>query len=131
MSYRAARVRFYVDADIRGFGQVIGSVRNDVTYPVDPGAVTNKRVPGRRARSPAPNCWTPSGYLIRMIEEGQDCADVLTQLAPGRAGPWTGPASGSSPAGSASACSTSRRAAGRGCRRRARPGWRRLFLSLA
>jgi hypothetical protein len=30
---RAAAVRFYIDADIRGLGIIIGALRNDVTYP--------------------------------------------------------------------------------------------------
>lgn len=43
MNARAARVRLYVDADIRGLGMVLGTLRNDVTYPGDPGALINKR----------------------------------------------------------------------------------------
>ena len=43
MSPRAAQVRFYVDADILGLGKILGSLRNDVTYPGDPGAVIHKR----------------------------------------------------------------------------------------
>jgi hypothetical protein len=40
---RAAQVRFYVDADIRGLGLILGSLRNDLTYPADPGAFIHKR----------------------------------------------------------------------------------------
>ena len=43
MSLRAAQVRFYVDADILGLGKILGGLRNDVTYPGDPGAVLHKR----------------------------------------------------------------------------------------
>ena len=43
MTPRAATVRFYVDADIRGLGIVIGARRNDVTYPGDPGALIHNR----------------------------------------------------------------------------------------
>jgi hypothetical protein len=43
VTVRAARVRIYVDADIRGLGIVLGSLRNDVTYPGDAGAVIHKR----------------------------------------------------------------------------------------
>jgi hypothetical protein len=43
MSPRAAQVRFYVDADILGLCKIIGSLRSDVTYPGDPGAVIHKR----------------------------------------------------------------------------------------
>jgi hypothetical protein len=40
---RAAAVRFYIDADIRGLGIIIGALRNDVTYPGDPRALIHKR----------------------------------------------------------------------------------------
>jgi hypothetical protein len=40
---RAAQVRIYVDADILGLGKILGSLRVDVTYPGDPGAVIHKR----------------------------------------------------------------------------------------
>lgn len=43
MNLRAAQVRIYVDADIIGLGKIIASLRNDVTYPGDPGAVIHKR----------------------------------------------------------------------------------------
>ena len=43
MSPRAAQVRFYVDADILGLGKILGSLRNDVTYPGDPGAAIHKQ----------------------------------------------------------------------------------------
>ncbi len=43
MTPRAAQVRFYVDADILGLGKIVASLRNDVTYPGDPGAVIHKR----------------------------------------------------------------------------------------
>ncbi len=32
MSLRAARVRFYVDADVLGLGKILVGLRNDVTY---------------------------------------------------------------------------------------------------
>jgi PIN like domain len=40
---KAAQVRIYIDADIRGLGLVIGALRNDVTYPGDPGGLIHKR----------------------------------------------------------------------------------------
>jgi PIN domain-containing protein len=46
---RAAQVRFYVDADIRGLGLILGALRNDLTYPADPGALIH-----RRERPPCP-----------------------------------------------------------------------------
>ena len=61
MSPRAAQVRFYVDADILGLGKILGSLRNDVTYPGDRGAVIYKR-----RREPCPSqvlmCSTRTGY---------------------------------------------------------------------
>lgn len=38
-SVRPARVRFYVDADLLGLGHALAALRNDVTYPGDPGKV--------------------------------------------------------------------------------------------
>jgi hypothetical protein len=69
MTPRAAQVRFYVDADILGLGKILGALRNDVTYPGDPGAVLHKR-----HRAPWPSAdvldtdWIPEvaarGWLI-------------------------------------------------------------------
>ncbi|WP_373234856.1 hypothetical protein [Mycobacterium marinum] len=42
-----AKVRFYFDADILGLAHVICGLRNDCTYPGDPGAVIKRRL--RRA----------------------------------------------------------------------------------
>jgi PIN like domain len=68
---RAATVRFYIDADIRGLGIIIGALRNDVTYPGDPGALIHKR---RRLACPITSTavldvdWIPQvaaqGWLI-------------------------------------------------------------------
>ncbi len=52
MSARAAHVRFYVDADIRGLGLILGDLRNDVTYPADPGALIHKRLRPRAQLRP-------------------------------------------------------------------------------
>jgi len=49
MSPRAAQVRIYVDADVLGLGKILASLRSDVTYPGDPGAVIHKR-----ERAPCP-----------------------------------------------------------------------------
>ncbi len=43
MTTRPAAVRFYVDADLLGLGKLLGSLRNDTTYPGDPGAALHKR----------------------------------------------------------------------------------------
>jgi hypothetical protein len=39
MNLRTAQVRIYVDADLPGLGKILAGLRNDVTYPGDPGAV--------------------------------------------------------------------------------------------
>jgi len=68
---RAAQVRFYIDADIRGLGLIIGALRFDVTYPGDQGADIH-----HRKRPPCPiatpdvlgTAWIPEvarrGWLI-------------------------------------------------------------------
>lgn len=48
MSPRAAQIRIYVDADVLGLGKILAGLRNDVTYPGDPGALIHKR---QRARA--------------------------------------------------------------------------------
>ena len=69
MSLRAAQVRFYVDADILGLGKILGDLRNDVTYPGDPGAIVHKR---QRAPCPiaSPDVPTRIGYLRWPPEDG-------------------------------------------------------------
>src|ERR1700729_931407 len=49
MNLRAAQVRIYIDADMLGLGKILAGLRNDVTYPGDPGAVIHKR-----QRAPCP-----------------------------------------------------------------------------
>ena len=61
MSPRAAQVRFYVDADLLGLGKILGSLRDDVTYPGDPGAVPASDT-GHLARSQALMYSTRTGY---------------------------------------------------------------------
>jgi hypothetical protein len=68
---KAAQVRIYIDADILGLGKLIASIRNDVTYPGDPGAEIHKC---QRPRCPITNPgvldteWIPEvavrGWLI-------------------------------------------------------------------
>ncbi|MFC0533544.1 PIN-like domain-containing protein [Phytohabitans kaempferiae] len=51
---RPAEVRFYIDADILGLAHVLAGLRDDVTYPGDPGATVRKRIrPPCPIRSPA------------------------------------------------------------------------------
>jgi len=71
MNLRAAQVRVYVDADLLGLGKTLAGLRNDVTYPGDPGTVIHKR---QRAPCPIPSPdvldtdWIPRvaarGWLI-------------------------------------------------------------------
>lgn len=42
-TYPPATVRFYCDADVLGLAKVLVQIRNDVTYPGDPGGVLHKR----------------------------------------------------------------------------------------
>jgi hypothetical protein len=49
MNLRSAQVRIYVDADLLGVGKLLAGLRDDVTYPGDPGAIIHKR-----QRAPCP-----------------------------------------------------------------------------
>ena len=40
---KAADVRFYIDADLLGLARVLASLRHDLTFPGDPGALVHKR----------------------------------------------------------------------------------------
>jgi PIN like domain len=85
---KAAQVRFYIDADIRGLGIVLGTLRSDITYPGDTGALIYKR-----QRPPCPitspdmldTDWIPEvarrGWLIvtrdsKIIENRNEIAAV-------------------------------------------------------
>lgn len=51
--FKPADVRFYLDADVLGLAKLLVQVRNDVTYPGDPGGVVQKRErPGLRHHRP-------------------------------------------------------------------------------
>jgi PIN like domain len=93
VNVRPAQVRIYVDADILGLGKLLGGLRNDVTYPGDPGAVIHKR-----QRPPCPITtsavldadWIPQvaarGWLIvtrdnRIIENRNEIAAVRENKA--------------------------------------------------
>jgi hypothetical protein len=90
---RQARVRIYVDADILGLGKILGRLRNDVTYPGDPGAVIHKRQrPPCPITSTAVNDvdWIPEvasrGWLIvtrdnKIIENRNEIAAVRENKA--------------------------------------------------
>lgn len=65
-SRRSAEVRFYLDADVLGLAKVIAALRNDVTFPGDPGATIHKRVrPPCPIRDPA----TPDRIWIPQVAE--------------------------------------------------------------
>lgn len=65
---RPADVRFYFDADVLGLAKVVAGLRNDATYPGDPGATIHRRA--RPACLPATpdRVWIPGvagqGWLI-------------------------------------------------------------------
>ena len=61
MNPRAAQVRFYVDADILGLGKILGGLRNDITYPGDPGPSSTGGT-GHRAPSKVLMCLIRTGY---------------------------------------------------------------------
>lgn len=70
-AYPPAVVRFYVDADVLGLAKVLAQLRNDVTYPGDPGGILHKRKrPACPITSPAvlDSIWIPEvtarGWLI-------------------------------------------------------------------
>ena len=50
MSPRAAQIRIYVDADVLGLRKILAGLRNDVTYPGDPGALIHRKQIRGRAR---------------------------------------------------------------------------------
>jgi hypothetical protein len=68
---RKADVRFYVDADLLGLAKMLASLRADVTFPGDPGALIKHRErPACAVTSPAvpDTTWIPlvaaAGWLI-------------------------------------------------------------------
>jgi PIN like domain len=102
MSLRAAQVRIYVDADMLGLGKIIASLRNDVTYPGDPGAEIH-----RRQRPPCPitspdvldTDWIPEvaarGWLIvtrdSMIIQNRNGDEPCTECTDTRISGWSWP----------------------------------------
>jgi len=67
---RPATVRFYLDEDVRGLAKILAALRNDLTYPGDPGGTVRGR--RRPACSITPGTkdpdWIPlvsaQGWLI-------------------------------------------------------------------
>jgi len=63
---RPAVVRFYVDQDLLGLAKILGSLRNDLTYPGDPGALIHKRL---RPPSPVPEGAGDLEWIPRVASE--------------------------------------------------------------
>ncbi|TAL13160.1 MAG: hypothetical protein EPN99_15895 [Frankiales bacterium] len=68
---KPAVVRFYLDADVLGLAHVVAALRNDATYPGDPGAIIKRRErPACPITDPATkdDVWIPEvasrGWLI-------------------------------------------------------------------
>jgi PIN like domain len=68
---RRAEVRFYFDADVLGLAKIVAALRNDATYPGDPGATIHRRArPACLISDPATpdRLWIPDaagqGWLI-------------------------------------------------------------------
>jgi hypothetical protein len=68
---RPGVVRFYFDADVLGLAHVVAALRNDATYPGDPGAIIKRRArPACPIVDPATkdDVWIPEvaahGWLI-------------------------------------------------------------------
>jgi hypothetical protein len=81
---RSAEVRIYVDQDLLGLAKILGSLRYDLTFPGDGGAVIHKRA---RPASPIPEgaddlVWIPrvasEGWLI--ISRDRSIQDSLSEL---------------------------------------------------
>lgn len=67
---RPATVRFYLDEDVRGLAKILAALRNDLTYPGDPGGVVHSRqrpacpiTPGTKDPDWIPNV-AARGWLI-------------------------------------------------------------------
>ena len=74
---KPATVRFYFDADILGLGKLIAGLRNDCTYPGDPGGVVRRRQrPACSITTPATDdlVWIPQVTAARMLIITRDSA---------------------------------------------------------
>lgn len=61
---KSADVRFYLDADILGLASILGALRNDITYPGDPGAEIHRR---RRPPCPITTTDTPDTEWLPVV----------------------------------------------------------------
>ena len=105
--YRPAQVRLYIDADMLGLAKLLVQIRNDVTYPGDPGGVVHKRRRAACSITPATLDvdWLPQvatrGWLIvtrdRNIQDHRaeigavrdDSARMVTLHGPEARGTWS------------------------------------------
>ena len=63
---KSAEVRFYLDADILGLAAILGPLRNDITFPGDPGAVIHRRI---RPPCPITTTATPDTEWLPVVAE--------------------------------------------------------------
>ena len=90
---KPAVVRFYLDADVLGLAHVVAALRNEATYPGDPGAIIKRR---ERPRCPITDpatrddVWIPAvaslGWLIitrdsRILQHRAEIAAVKMNRA--------------------------------------------------
>lgn len=71
---RRAEVRFYLDEDILGLAHTLARLRNDVTYPDDPGAIIHKRErpPSPIARKTKDTVWVPQVAALGWVIVSRD-----------------------------------------------------------
>lgn len=73
-AYPPAVVRFYVDADVLGLAKVLVQLRNDVTYPGDPGGILHKR------KRPAPSSTQRPGLASGRSTSAEDAPILAVDL---------------------------------------------------
>ncbi len=64
---KPAVVRFYLDADVLGLAHFVAALRNDATYPGDPGAIIKRR---ERPPCPITDPATKDDVWIREVASG-------------------------------------------------------------
>lgn len=72
---KPAEVRFYFDEDILGLGRVIAAIRNDCTYPGDPGAKIHKR---ERPACPIAPATKDTEWLPKVAARGGSSSAEIT-----------------------------------------------------
>lgn len=71
---RRAEVRFYLDEDILGLAHTIARLRNDVTYPGDPGTTIHRRerAPSPVAKGTKDTVWVPQVAALGWVIVSRD-----------------------------------------------------------